>query len=297
MLRGIETEAHPAPGAPQTLRQGQGGVSHSSCTLQWSLPAGLYAGATPNKYCLEYMAAASVRSGSGDRGGGGGGGGGANASAGSSGGSGTGGDGGRGGGSGDSGWIVASEHISARAARKLHLQPATGYLFRVRAHLAPAASTGAGGGGGGWGKWSDVLRLTTGSLDGSIKQVRRLATAALRSHTGIAAAPPLPSSTNGQQMPVFPPFIEPPRAVCSQRQASSWLGGGGGGAVQNDARLGVFLRRSRLLEDSFDAMAAVRPYTPLLSRLILNRLGTHLRTDGGHCENYTHRSTDDCVRK
>eukprot|EP00729_Bicosta_minor_P015288 gene15288-16536_t len=265
LLRGVATDFAPAPGPPQRLAQGHGGISHSSCTLQWGLPIGLYDGATPNKYCLQYKMAAAA-----DGSGGSGGGGGRSSNSSGSGSAEAGGSaaaGESGGGSRDSSWMVASDRISARAARKLHLQPSTKYLFRVRAHLAPAATAAIAAaasacGGGGWGEWSSTLSVTTSSLEASIKHLRRAATVALYAHTNVAAPPPLPTSTNGQQMPTFPQFIDPPRAVWELQRPTqaSWLGGGGGargGAVQANGRLGIFLRRSRLLEDSFDAMAAV----------------------------------------
>lgn len=132
-------------------------------------------------------------------------------------------------------WIISSHAIHQLACKKKNLSHATSYEFRVRAALPNSP----------WGPWSNTTVVKTSELDQTIQIVRRKAKSRLYAEHGLSDPLPLPSpSTPHFPAPKFD-FKVPAPCRCLQ---DSYLS-----SVDN-RRLALKLRRSRLLEDTFEAM-------------------------------------------
>lgn len=137
-------------------------------------------------------------------------------------------------------WIVASSALAACACRKNGLAPDSLYEFRVRVILPE---------GSGSGRWSSVTSAKTCKLDDTIEAVRRQAIAQLYLSSGLSDPLPLPTnSTPHLPMPQFPHMAVPSAAVEI-----------GPSATPDRRRLGVLLRRSHLINDSYSTMQGQPP--------------------------------------
>ena len=132
------------------------------------------------------------------------------------------------------GWQDFARPVRQSACRKLHLQPNAQYSFRVRAHVP----------GAGWGPWSEEAAVTTRRLDDVISTLRRAAHGHARRSFGLREPLPLPTTSE--------PHYPMPRVYGARRAGTA--------AVTEPvsdprSRLAVFVRRSHVLQDTFDALA------------------------------------------
>ena len=130
-------------------------------------------------------------------------------------------------------WVCASGENGVRstAVKKKHLLPQTTYAFRVRAHLPTS----------GWGEYSNEVAATTLGLQDSIKIVRRKVKEALYRATGVAPAPPLPTTSHPHYpMPRFPMVVPPAAALSASEESFLQMS-----ASTDNRRVGLCIRRAR----------------------------------------------------
>jgi hypothetical protein len=136
------------------------------------------------------------------------------------------------------GWEDFARPVRQPACRKLHLQPAAAYTFRVRAHVP----------GSGWGPWSNETSGTTCRLDDVIASVRRAAHVRARRTFGLQD--PLPLPTTSEPHHPMPRVLGVPRAGTAAVTAP---------ASDPRSRLAIFVRRNHLLQDTYDALVHLPP--------------------------------------
>lgn len=142
---------------------------------------------------------------------------------------------------GSGGWQSFPRTVRQTAVRKMHLEPDTLYRFRVRAHLPSA----------GWGPWSHEAEARTLRLDAVVGSLRTTARRRARESFRIREPQPLPTTAA--------PHLPMPRFQRSSAGARPGTAEVASPVSDPSSRLGLFLRRGSVLQDTFDALAERPP--------------------------------------
>jgi chitodextrinase len=136
-------------------------------------------------------------------------------------------------------WQFFPRTVRQTAVRKMHLEPDTNYSFRVRAHLSSS----------GWGPWSREVRAKTLRLDRVVEAVRETAYRRVRQALDVRRPLALPTTS-------APHHAMPRFAASSTRPGTAVVASP---ITDPASRLGIFVRRRYILQDTFDALVDRSP--------------------------------------